>query len=66
MTAMDAVRWCVDCDRIEAQVESDVCYRCLRRRQAGEPPLIEQEHVAEQEAKSRYVLLPGYHNAEIS
>jgi hypothetical protein len=61
----EAVRWCVDCDRIEALVDSPRCYRCERRSLAGEPPLAEVRQEEAAKANRQYVSLPGYWNRDL-
>jgi hypothetical protein len=56
----------VDCDRVSAEAGSDVCFRCRRRRDAGEPPLSEVRRVeGDRPLSERLVHYRGYYNGEV-
>lgn len=65
MTAEELTPWCPDCERVSVDAGESACFRCLPRRAAGLPPLVEKAREEEQKQKSRFVHYRGAYNAEI-
>ena len=58
-------RWCLECDQIQAEAGSDTCFRCRRRRDAGEPPLREVRAEGARALRERLVWFRGAYNGEV-